>query len=209
MGDDKGIRMTAAQPRRRTRKTPEARRAEILDTAARVVLEEGLSAVSMERLGRETGISKALVYNYFPSRDDLLAALLKREQDELRERGLGAVIRAQSFVEMIRSTTRIYLEQVEHRGALIQALLADPSVVRLMEDESREARARARKYLIRQTANAYGLRADAAAASVDLLWAVTDEAGRQLARKALSLEDAENYCVTLIIGALEKLARES
>lgn len=199
--------MKVSVPRRRTRKTPEARRAEILDTAARMVLEEGLSAVSMERLGRETGISKALVYNYFASRDDLFAALLKREQDELRDRGLGAVTKARSYADMIRRTTRIYLEQVEHRGALIQALLADPSVVRLMGDESREERARARKYFIRQTAKAYGLRADAAAACVDLLWAVTDEAGRLLARKALSLDDASEYCVTLITGALEKLAR--
>lgn len=198
--------MNVAQPRRRTRKTPEVRRTEILDAAARLVLVEGLSAVSMERLGRETGISKALVYNYFPSRDDLLAALLKREQDELRERGLGAVMRAQSYEDMIRSTTRIYLEQVEHRGALIQALLSDPSVVRLMEDESREAREKARKYLIRQTAKAYGLRSNVAAASVDLLWAVTDEAGRLVARKAISRADAEDFCVTLITGALEKLS---
>ena len=44
--------MTASSPRKRTRLTPEARREQILDEAARLILEEGLHAVSMERLAR-------------------------------------------------------------------------------------------------------------------------------------------------------------
>ncbi len=200
--------MTVAVARRRTRKSPEARRAEILDSAARIILTEGLSAISMERLGRETEISKALVYNYFSSRDDLLAALLKREQVELRDRGLGAALKAQSFSDLIRATTRIYFEQVERRGALIQSLLSDPSVVKLMESEIRAERERTRKYFIRQAAKTFGLSQAAAATGVDLLWAITDEAGRMLARGALSREDAEFMCVTLITGGLEKLARD-
>lgn len=200
--------MTLAQPRKRTRKAPEARKAEILDTAARIVLDEGISAVSMERLGREGGISKALVYNYFPSRDHLLAALLEREQAELRERGLGGAQQAGDFPDLIRRTTRPYLEQVRSRGALIAALLADPSVSRLMEDENRIARERTRRYFIRQAMKAYGLPEARAAAAVDLLWAVTDEAGRQLARGALTIDEAEDLCVTLISGALERLSRD-
>jgi AcrR family transcriptional regulator len=58
----------AAIPARR-RLDPQVRRDLILDEAARIVAEEGVSTVSMERLGREAGISKALVYNYFPSRN--------------------------------------------------------------------------------------------------------------------------------------------
>ena len=46
-----------------------------------LVVEEGLAALTMERLAREVGISKALVYNYYASRETLLEALLQREQD--------------------------------------------------------------------------------------------------------------------------------
>jgi TetR/AcrR family transcriptional regulator, fatty acid biosynthesis regulator len=193
--------------RKRTRKTPEARRAEILDAAARIVLAEGISAVSMERLGRDSGISKALVYNYFPSRDHLLAALLEREQAELRERGLGGAQAAKDFPELIRLTTRPYLEQVRSRGALIAALLADPSVSKLMEEENRIGRERTRRYFIRHARKAYNLPEAAAAHAVDLLWAITDEAGRQLARGAISIEEAEDYCVILISGGLQRLAQ--
>ena len=68
---------------KRTRLSPEARANQILEQTADLIQREGLAAVSMERLARDVGISKGLVYNYFPSRDALLAALLKREQDQL------------------------------------------------------------------------------------------------------------------------------
>lgn len=202
--------MTAAAiAPRRTRKSPEARRAQICAAAARMVLEEGISAITMERLARETGISKALVYNYFATRDQLLAALLKREQTELRERGIGAALRAETFPELIRQTTRVYLEQVEHRGALIAALLSDPSVGRLMEEESREDRERTRRFFVKQVARTYELPEGIAAASVDLLWAVTDAAGRALSQHELSIDEAEELCVQLITGGLDRLAKTS
>ena len=125
--------MAAVETRKRTRLAPQVRRSLILDDAARLILEEGLTAVSMERLGRESEVSKALVYNYFPSREFLLAALLQREQSDLDSRGAARALEAQSYEELIRQTTRVYLEHTKARGALIQALLADPSVVRLME----------------------------------------------------------------------------
>lgn len=51
--------------RRCQRLAPEARAGQILDVAACLLMQEGFTEVSMERLGREAGISKALVYIYF------------------------------------------------------------------------------------------------------------------------------------------------
>mgnify|MGYP001810166405 CR=1 FL=1 len=198
----------SAATRRRTRKSPEERSAEILDSAARLVLAEGLLAVSMERLARDTGISKALVYNYFASRDQLFVALLQREQMELQERGLGAALRAESFPELIRQTTRVYLEQVQSRGALIAALLSDPSVAKLIESDSGEARQRTRTFFVRQVAAVYNLTPTIAAVSVDLLWAITDGAGRQLSMGVIDIDTAEEMCVQLITGALDRLSRK-
>ena len=58
---------TETSKKTRTRLSPKARKNMILDSAAKLVAEEGVSAVTMERLGTEAEISKALVYNYFPS----------------------------------------------------------------------------------------------------------------------------------------------
>jgi TetR/AcrR family transcriptional regulator, fatty acid biosynthesis regulator len=193
--------------RKRTRLTPQARREQILDEAARVILDEGLTAVSMERLAREVGISKGLVYNYFPTRDALLAALLHREQAELRDRGMVTALQAKSYADLIRQTTRLYLEQSRDRGALTAALLADPSVARLMEEESRADRDATFRYFVRATRREYDLDLPLAIACVDMLMAVTDQAGKQVAAGQLDVDEGTELCVTLITGGLAKLAR--
>jgi AcrR family transcriptional regulator len=198
--------MTAVQTKRRTRLSPEARRTQILDDAARVVLSEGLSAVNMERLGREAGISKALVYNYFPSRDALLAALLHREQTELRDRGLQKALQASSYADLIRHTTRVYLEQTKDRGTLIAALLADPSVAKLMEEENRVERDRTFRYFVRETRREYGLSLPHGIAAVDMLMAVTDQGGKLMVQGVVDIDTAEDMCVQLILGGLARLA---
>ena len=198
-------RMTTTKAPRR-RMAPEIRRAQILDDASRLILEEGLSAVSMERVGREAGISKALVYNYFPSRDHLLAALLHREQSDLRERGLTEAIDAPSFSDLIRRTSRLFLEQSRSRGALIQALMSDPSVARLMEDENRAGRERTIAYFVQRVRDAFGFEPSLAPAAVDMLMAVTAQAGHLVSDGGLEIEVAEEMCVQLIVGGLERLA---
>ena len=198
--------MTAPEGLRRTRLPPEVRRSRILDEAAKLIIEQGLSAVSMETVGRICGISKALVYNYFPSRDQLLAALLQREQNELRDRGMRTALQASSFADLIRQTTRVYLEQTRERGAVTQALLSDPSVARLMEEENRNERDRTIRYFVREGKREYNLTLPIAIAVVDMLMAVTDQAGQQTASGSLDIDTAEEICVALITGGLERLS---
>ena len=192
--------MTSVPQRKRTRLSPEARREQILDEAARLTLEAGLYAVSMERLARDVGISKGLVYNYFPTRDALLAALLHREQTELRDRGMATALQAASYAELIRQTTRLYLEQTRDRGALITALLSDPSVARLMEADSRVDRERTVRFFVRATRREFDLSLEMAIAAVGMLMAVTEQAGRLVAQGQADVDAATEMCVELITG---------
>ncbi len=198
--------MTLAQQRKRTRLSPEARRTQILDETARIVLEEGLTAVTMERLGRETGVSKALVYNYFPSREALLANLLKREQDDLNNRGIEKALQARSFEDLIRQTTRLYLEHTSERGALIQALLADPSVARLMEVDNAAGLDRTVRYFVKETRREYGLSLETAVVAVQLLMSMTDRAGKLVAEGMVDIPTAEEMCVQIITAGGRRLA---
>jgi len=202
------VPMTAPAPRKRTRLSPAARRGQILDEAARLILEEGLHAVSMERLARDVGISKGLVYNYFATRDALLAELLRREQTELRDRGMARALQAGSFADMIRQTTRLYLEQTRDRGALIAALLSDPSVARLMEEDNRLDRERTIRFCVRATRREFDLPLPLAISVVDMLMAITGRAGRQVAQGLIDVEPATEICVELILGALGALDRQ-
>lgn len=197
---------TALQ-RKRTRLAPEVRREQILDEAAHLILAEGLHAVSMERLAREIGISKGLVYNYFPTRDALLTALLSREQSELRDRGMASALQAESFADLIRQTTRLYLEQTLDRGALIAALLSDPSVALLMEADNRADRDRTVRYFVRAARREYGLPLPVAITGIEMVSAVTDRAGRLVGDGQLDVESATEMCVALITGGLAALRR--
>jgi AcrR family transcriptional regulator len=201
------VNALASLQRKRTRLTPEVRREQILDEAAHLILAEGLYAVSMERLARDVGISKGLVYNYFPTRDALLTALLNREQAELRDRGMASALQAESFDDLIRQTTRLYLEQTRDRGALIAALLSDPSVALLMEAENRADRERTVRYFVRAARREYGLPLPMAIAGIEMVSAVTDQAGRLVADGQLDVETATGMCVALITGGLANLQR--
>lgn len=197
-----------SEPDKKTRRrlAPETRRTQILDDAARLIIQEGLSAVSMERLGREAGISKALVYNYFPSRDDLLAALLHREFEDLRHRGIEEALRVDNFTDLIRFTTRLYLAQIKERGALLQALFSDPSVVRLMHETNRQQQEQTTRYFVKQVRQEFGLPLPIAIAATDMLMSVTEKAGKLVSETDLSLEDAEEMCVTLLMAGLRGLS---
>jgi AcrR family transcriptional regulator len=193
---------------RRTRFAPAARRAQILAAAARTILTQGISSVSLERIARDLGISKGLIYIYFGNRDTLLAALLHQEQAELRDRGLRAALNAKSFDILIRKTTRIYLEHARDRGALIQSLLSDPSVTALMREENRADQDRTHRFFVRATRRQYGLPLATAVAVVQLLMAVTGEAGKLVADGQLEIEGAEVLCFQIITGGLAKLGRQ-
>ena len=55
----------------------EERRLAILDVAKRSFLESGYSATSMSAISVELGGSKGTLWNYFPSKEELFAAVLE------------------------------------------------------------------------------------------------------------------------------------
>jgi len=86
---------------------------EIKDVARRHLAEHGSSALSLRAVAREMGMVSSAVYRYFPSRDDLLTALIVDAYDaigevaEASERTMvvhraGTVARWQSLASDIR-----------------------------------------------------------------------------------------------------------
>jgi AcrR family transcriptional regulator len=75
--------MEKAQSRKRVRRPPEVRHEEILDAAARVLVEKGLSAVTMSDVVAEAGVAKGTVYLYFDSKKHLLSGLGARYTERL------------------------------------------------------------------------------------------------------------------------------
>jgi AcrR family transcriptional regulator len=50
----------------------------ILDTAEKLILDEGYAAVSTRRVAKEAGLKPPLVHYYFPATDDLFLAVFRR-----------------------------------------------------------------------------------------------------------------------------------
>ena len=57
-------------------------RAQLLDAAEQVMLEEGYAAVTSRRVGRQAGISSQLVHYYFRTMDDLFLEVFRRRAVE-------------------------------------------------------------------------------------------------------------------------------
>jgi AcrR family transcriptional regulator len=76
-------------PRRRL--TGEERRAAILDSALAVFGERGYHASSIDDIARAGGVSKALIYEHFDSKQELYAELLDSHASELVERIAAAI----------------------------------------------------------------------------------------------------------------------
>ena len=78
-----------APPRRRL--TAEERRTGILDSALAVFSEGGYHASSIDDIASEAGVSKALIYDHFASKQELYADLIARNARELSQR-IGAAL---------------------------------------------------------------------------------------------------------------------
>jgi AcrR family transcriptional regulator len=69
------------KPKRRMRREPAEARLLILQTAARMMLQEGYAAVTMRRIAKAAGLSSTLVNYYYSSADELLVALYRYASD--------------------------------------------------------------------------------------------------------------------------------
>jgi AcrR family transcriptional regulator len=69
-------------------------RERILDTACELFYAHGIHAVGVDRLIAESGVAKATLYKQFPSKDDVVAAYLRRMDDSWRRQLRSAALAA-------------------------------------------------------------------------------------------------------------------
>ena len=68
----------------RTRTASEARK-RILETADRLFYQDGIRAGGIDRIIAEAGVAKMTLYSHFPSKDDLIVAVLKYREECMLE----------------------------------------------------------------------------------------------------------------------------
>ena len=69
-----------------TRLHVDERRRQLLELGARLFASHSYGELSMARIAKEAGISKALLYHYFPSKQDYFVATLQQGAEEIARR---------------------------------------------------------------------------------------------------------------------------
>ena len=69
-------------PRRRL--SPDQRRAELVDVGAQLFAEQPYDQVQMDRIAERAGVSRALLYRHFPTKNALFAAIYQRAAGALQ-----------------------------------------------------------------------------------------------------------------------------
>lgn len=192
---------------KRRRLNPEKRKSLILDHTAEIVAREGVSALSMDRIGREAGISKSLVYTYFENLTELLRTLLQRELKALRKQQQLQAEKAETFDQLVRSVTHQYLKYIEERGLLIERLQAEPSVAG-GNDPTDFSRDEAVDYIAKLIEDNFNLPHKVARAATDISFGIPATAGAYYLHSDMSREEVEDITVTMIIGTFSALRNE-
>jgi AcrR family transcriptional regulator len=127
-----------------TRLDVDERRRQLLELGAELFARHGYEELSMSRIAREAGISKALLYHYFPSKQAYFAATLQQAAAELAR--VTEPDPERPPVEQLSASLDAYLGWVErHMGAydkLIRSVGAVPEVRELVERVRDETAAR-------------------------------------------------------------------
>lgn len=197
---------TTKKPTRRL--DPAVRKHMILDKAAALVAAEGISAVTMERVGREAGVSKPLVYAYFQNVTNLLQELLLRDQRRLWELQTIAVSEATDFDELIRFTTRTYLKHAEKNGMHIQRLMGEPSVAAVFKERERESRQRVVEFLAKEIAHSFNVPREVAILATEVSMGMTGAAGELISRGVVGRKKIEDIVICLFKGSTAALREQ-
>jgi AcrR family transcriptional regulator len=119
--------MAATQDSKPTRRRLSAtdRRAAILDSALQIFSSRGYHAASIDEIAGEAGISKALIYEHFPSKKELHASLLQRHVQEIFEALAQAAAGPEPGELRLRNGVDAFLEWVETHPRAFRLLFRD------------------------------------------------------------------------------------
>jgi AcrR family transcriptional regulator len=127
---------TRKQRSRRRRLPAGERREAILQAALEVFAERGYQAASIDQIARAAGVSKALIYEHFASKQALWASLLETQVAEIFRRLAAGAATAEPGEVRLRAGVDAFLAFVEERRGAWRMLFreaTDPEVTAFLD----------------------------------------------------------------------------
>ena len=99
----------------------------LIEATARILVREGFDRASTNRIAEQAGVSIGSLYQYFPSKDALVAAVIDRHRAELGAVARGALAKASA--QPIKQAVRTLV------AAAIEAHRIDPRLHRVLAEQ--------------------------------------------------------------------------
>jgi AcrR family transcriptional regulator len=81
----------------------------VLDALFEAIRDYGLTRVTVEDVAQRAGLSRQTVYRYFPSRDDIVVALVSREEDTFLDGVRAAFLEHEDLETAVTESVRFVL----------------------------------------------------------------------------------------------------
>lgn len=183
----------------------EARRRQIVEAAARLIPDQGYLPLPPERLAQAVGVSKALIYGYFPDQHDLFNAVLAREFAALEASGLDAASQGGGLEAAALACAELYFRHVCDHGPVVHVVLRDLYMAGRLDPAIAAVRDRVARRLARRVRHECGLPPREAVAAITLVTTIPEDAGRLVWQGDLSPQSGLELCHRLTGAALGAL----
>ena len=170
---------------------------------------QGFLPLPLEAFAKSAGVSKALLYVYFPTQHDLFNALLERAVADLQAAGLEAASKTGDLETRACACADLYFRYVAQNGPLLHIILRDRFMAGNVGAGTARARDRVVRELTREVRRRHGLRAREAVAAVSIAIALPEECGRLTFHGDIEVERGAKLCRQLTLGAIDALTRSS
>jgi len=124
----------------RTRLSREARQDQLLDLGAELFADRSYEDVHIEELAVEAGVSRGLLYHYFPTKRAFFAAMVRRESGRMSE--LTKTDPSLPILEQLHQGIETYLDYCQAHKMGVKAVFhggasADPEIQKIVDEDVR------------------------------------------------------------------------
>jgi len=133
-----------------------ARRAQLLDVALEVFVDQGYHAASMDEIAERAGVSKPVLYQHFPGKLDLYTALVSSAVDTVIDGVREALASTQDNSERVQATMRLWYDCVADQEKAFRLvfesdLTSDPAVSDLVARVTSDSAAAIAEVIVEDT----------------------------------------------------------
>lgn len=101
------------------------RKAQILDTAARVFATYGFANTQVQTIANHVGVGNGTVYRYFPTKEQLFLSAVERGLKELEAEMDRAMAQPHVGADLIRTAVRTYLGFFHRRPEMVELFIQE------------------------------------------------------------------------------------